>query len=162
MLHKTRVAIRFRAKKPSPQTTRNFALVCLWCGRTVGRSVGVLSRDYQIFSDGLFTTFCYPWCSAARFARESSAIIFQYFFYFYCNLFCYLLTYLFTYWFFYLLLRINVVNLLSGQKWKIKNEKTSGPDVCFAASALNRLHSTISFTSLILVCLTPALQDRHL
>ena len=39
MLHKTRVAIRFRAKKPSPQTTRNFALVCLWCGRTVGRSV---------------------------------------------------------------------------------------------------------------------------
>ena len=39
MLHKTRVAIRFRAKKPSPQTTRNFALVCLWCGRTVGRAV---------------------------------------------------------------------------------------------------------------------------
>ena len=39
MLHKTRVVIRFRAKKPSPQTTRNFALVCLWCGRTVGRSV---------------------------------------------------------------------------------------------------------------------------
>ena len=39
MLHKTRVAIRFCAKKPSPQTTRNFALVCLWCGRTVGRSV---------------------------------------------------------------------------------------------------------------------------
>lgn len=55
---------------------------------------------------------------------------------------------IFTYWFFYLLLCINVV----------KNEKTSGPDVCFAASALNRLHSTISFTSLILVCLTPALQ----
>ena len=56
MLHKTRVAIRFRAKKPSPQTTRNFALVCLWCGRTdgrsVGRSVGVRSRDCQIFSDG--------------------------------------------------------------------------------------------------------------
>ena len=36
MLHKTRVAIRFRAKKPSPQTTRHFALVCLWCGRTAG------------------------------------------------------------------------------------------------------------------------------
>ena len=29
-----------------------FTLVCLWCGRTVGRSVGVRSRDYQIFSDG--------------------------------------------------------------------------------------------------------------
>ena len=27
-------------------------LVCLCCGRTNGRSVGVLSRDYQIFSDG--------------------------------------------------------------------------------------------------------------
>ena len=39
MLHKMRVAIRFRAKKPPPQSTRNFALVCLWCGRTVGRSV---------------------------------------------------------------------------------------------------------------------------
>ena len=39
MLHKTQVAIRFRAEKPLPQTTRNFALVCLWCGRTVGRSV---------------------------------------------------------------------------------------------------------------------------
>ena len=25
-----------------------FTLVCLWCGRTVGRSVGVRSRDYQI------------------------------------------------------------------------------------------------------------------
>ena len=48
MLHKTRIAIRFRAKKPSPQTTRNFALVDLWCGRTVG----VRSRDCQIFSDG--------------------------------------------------------------------------------------------------------------
>ena len=41
MLHKTRVAIRFRAKTPSPQTTRNFALVCLvrTDGRAVGRSV---------------------------------------------------------------------------------------------------------------------------
>ena len=48
MLHKTRVAIRFRAKKPSPPTTRNFALEYLWCGR----AVGVRSRDYQIFSDG--------------------------------------------------------------------------------------------------------------
>ena len=30
MLHKTRVAIRFGAKKPLPQPTRNLALVCLW------------------------------------------------------------------------------------------------------------------------------------
>ena len=29
-----------------------FALVCLWCGRTVARAVVVRSRDYQIFSDG--------------------------------------------------------------------------------------------------------------
>ena len=43
-----------------------FTLVCLWCGRTVGRSVGVRSRDYQILSDGWFTTFSYPWCSASR------------------------------------------------------------------------------------------------
>ena len=34
-----------------------FTLVCLWCERTVGCLVGVLSRDYQIFSDGLITTF---------------------------------------------------------------------------------------------------------
>ena len=40
MLHKTRVVIRFRVKKPSPQTTRNFALVYLWCGRTVRRAGG--------------------------------------------------------------------------------------------------------------------------
>ena len=37
-----------------------FTLVYLWCGRTLGRSVGVRSRDYQIFSDGWFTTFSYP------------------------------------------------------------------------------------------------------
>ena len=49
-----------------------FTLVYLWCGRMVGRSVGVRSRDYQIFLDGWFATFSYPWCSAAR---ESSAII---------------------------------------------------------------------------------------
>ena len=30
----------FSRKKPSPQATRNFALVCLWYGRTVGRAVG--------------------------------------------------------------------------------------------------------------------------
>ena len=29
----------FAPKNPSPQTTRSFALVCLWCGRTVGRLV---------------------------------------------------------------------------------------------------------------------------
>ena len=45
MLHKTRAAIRFRAKKPSSQT--NFALVYLWCGR----AVDVRPRDWQIFSD---------------------------------------------------------------------------------------------------------------
>ena len=43
--------------------------------RTVGRSVGVWSRDYQIFSDGWFTTFFLPMVfRCARFARESSAI----------------------------------------------------------------------------------------
>ena len=31
-----------------------------------GRSLGVRSRDYQIFSDGQITTFSYPWCYAAR------------------------------------------------------------------------------------------------
>ena len=34
MLHKTRVAIRFRTKN-----TRNFVLVCLWCGRMVKQSM---------------------------------------------------------------------------------------------------------------------------
>ena len=29
-----------------------FTLICLWCRRTVGRSIGVRSREYQIFSDG--------------------------------------------------------------------------------------------------------------
>ena len=28
-----------------------------------GRSLGVRSRDYQIFSDGYITSFSYPWCS---------------------------------------------------------------------------------------------------
>ena len=41
MLHETRAALCFRAKNyMHSQTARNFALVCLWCGRTVGRSVG--------------------------------------------------------------------------------------------------------------------------
>ena len=38
MLHKTRVGIRFRAKKPSPHTTRNFAFG-IPVVRTDGRSV---------------------------------------------------------------------------------------------------------------------------
>ena len=46
MFHKTRVAIRFRAKKSSPQTTPNFALVCLWCGRRseYGHVISKISR----------------------------------------------------------------------------------------------------------------------
>ena len=45
-----------------------FTLVCLWWGRTVARVVGVWSRDYQIFLDGLvyFLTHGAP---LARFAR---------------------------------------------------------------------------------------------
>ena len=39
MLHKTRVAIRFHAKKPSPQTSRNLALV-VPVVRTDGRAGG--------------------------------------------------------------------------------------------------------------------------
>ena len=49
MLHKTRVAIRFRAKKPSQQTTE----ILRWCACGAdGRAVGIRSRDRQIFSDG--------------------------------------------------------------------------------------------------------------
>ena len=51
-----------------------FTLVCLWCGRTGRRSVGVRSRDYQIFSDGYFTTFSYLWCSAARASRARAPL----------------------------------------------------------------------------------------
>ena len=53
LLHKTGLATRFPAKITSSHHTcwlSYFALVCLWCGRTVGRS-GVRSRDYQNFSD---------------------------------------------------------------------------------------------------------------
>ena len=51
MLHQTRVAIRFRAKKPSPQTSLNFALVCLWCRRTDGGAVyGVYGHVIAKFS----------------------------------------------------------------------------------------------------------------
>ena len=42
--------------------------------RTDGRAVGVRSRDYQIFSDGQFTTFLYPWCSAARASRAKAPL----------------------------------------------------------------------------------------
>ena len=45
-----------------------FTLVYLWCRRTVsragGRAGGVRSRDYQIFSDGWYTLFSFPCCSA--------------------------------------------------------------------------------------------------
>ena len=42
-------------------------LHCYACGadgRSLGRVVGVRSRDYQIFSDGLITSFSNPWYSA--------------------------------------------------------------------------------------------------
>ena len=40
-------------------------------GRSLGRAVGVRSRDYQIFWDGQITAFSYPWCSAGALrARE--------------------------------------------------------------------------------------------
>ena len=42
--------------------------------RTDGRAVGVRSRDYQIFSDGRFTTFLYPWCCAARASRAKAPL----------------------------------------------------------------------------------------
>ena len=63
MLYKTRMAIRFRAKKKTSdsQTTPNFALVCLWCGRT-GSGRAVYGNVITKFSGmGRFT---YPWCSA--------------------------------------------------------------------------------------------------
>ena len=33
-------------------------------GRSLGRAVGVRSRDYQVFLDGEITSLSYPWCSA--------------------------------------------------------------------------------------------------
>ena len=42
--------------------------------RTDGRSVGVRSRDYQVFSDGRITTFSYPWCFAMRALREKAPL----------------------------------------------------------------------------------------
>ena len=40
-------------------TSAYMKCVCGWAG---GRTL----RQNQIFSDGLFTKFCYPWCSAIR------------------------------------------------------------------------------------------------
>ena len=39
------------------------------------RAVGLRSRDYQIFSDGWFTSFSYTWCSAARASRLGAPLI---------------------------------------------------------------------------------------
>ena len=72
MLHKTRVAIRFRARKPSPQTTRNFALVYLWCGRTVGRCTVTWLPNFLGWV--VYHIFLPTVLRCARFARESSAI----------------------------------------------------------------------------------------
>ena len=70
-----------------------------------------------------------------------------------------------TYWHIYLLIDsftfccvLMLLICCQNKNKKIKNEKKSRPDVCFAASVLNRLHSTISFACLIIVCLTRALQ----
>ena len=70
----TRAAIRFRAKKPSPQATRNFALVCLWCRRTVGRSVydQVIKKVTRM---GSLLHFLNHGAPLPRARRESSAMI---------------------------------------------------------------------------------------
>ena len=49
MLHKTWVAIRFRAKNYYPKFC--VSMQCGADGRSGGRPVGVRSRDCQIFSD---------------------------------------------------------------------------------------------------------------
>ena len=51
MLHKTRVAIRFRAKET---LTTDYPKFCVGMPvvRTDGRAVGVRSHDYQISSEG--------------------------------------------------------------------------------------------------------------
>ena len=76
MLHKTRVAIRFRAKNHSPQTTRNFALV--WSvvrtdGQVVGRSVygHVIAKFSRMSSLPHF-----PWFSAARVPPKNARVIY--------------------------------------------------------------------------------------
>ena len=42
-------------------------------GLSGGWAVGVRSRDYQIFSDGLITSFSYPWCSAPAITASQMA-----------------------------------------------------------------------------------------
>ena len=71
MLHETRAALCFRAKTMHSQTTRNFALVCLWCGRTVARSIGHVITKFSGMA-----RFLYPWCSAGAPRARSSAKIF--------------------------------------------------------------------------------------
>ena len=79
LLYKTLVAMRFPAKITTSciwvaMLVDWVILHCYACGadgRSLGRVVGVRSRDYQIFSDGLITSFSNPWCSAgALCARE--------------------------------------------------------------------------------------------
>ena len=73
MLYKTRVAIRFRAKKPSPQTTRNFG-VGIPVVRTKGRAGGPSCTvtwlpnflGWLVYHIFLPMVLCF-----ARFARES-------------------------------------------------------------------------------------------
>ena len=73
--YKTPVAVRFPAKISSSCIWVAIPvdwviLHCYACGAD-GRSLGVRSRDYQIFSDGYITSFSYPWCSAGSLrARE--------------------------------------------------------------------------------------------
>ena len=69
MLHKTRVAIRFRAKKTLNSDYPKFC-VGMPAVRTDERAV--YGHVIAKFSRMGFTTFTYPWCNAARSARESS------------------------------------------------------------------------------------------
>ena len=79
----------------------NKTLSCIWvaipvdwiilhwyaCGadeRSGGPAVGVRSCDYQIFSDGWFTTFLYPWYSAVCASRARAPLLKScYLFYFF-------------------------------------------------------------------------------
>ena len=72
----TRVAMRFPAKITSSYISVAIPVdwvilhwyACGADGRSLGRAVGVRSRDYQIFSDGWITSFSYPWCSTGALA----------------------------------------------------------------------------------------------
>ena len=44
-------------------------------GLSGGRAGGVRSRDYQIFSDGLITSFSYPWCSAITASQMAKQMV---------------------------------------------------------------------------------------